>query len=152
MSDKSEKYCALVPKIKALIDSEAGLIANLANISAAITEEFRFLWVGFYLVKGNELIVGPFQGPVACTRIALGRGVCGQSWEHDKAIVVDDVHEYPDYISCSPDSRAEIVLPVHDKNGEVQLVLDIDSAEIGAFDETDERYLGKIVKEIETLL
>ena len=152
MSNKSIKYQGLVPKIKALLDRDAGLIANLANISAAITEEFGFLWVGFYLVKDNELVVGPFQGPVACTRIAHGRGVCGQSWEKDEVIIVEDVHSFADHISCSPDSNSEIVLPIHDPNREVKLVLDVDSRDKGAFDKVDELYLGEIVMEIETLL
>ena len=152
MSDKTIKYTSLAPKIKALIDKEIGLVGNLANTSAAIKEEFGFLWVGFYLVEGNELLLGPFQGPVACTRIARGRGVCGKSWEMDKALVVDNVHEFADHIPCSVKANSEIVLPVHDPESNVKLVMDIDSVDLAAFDDTDVQYLGEIVKEIELLL
>ena len=152
MSDKTSKYRGLVPKIKALIDREAGLIANLANISAALAEEFSFLWVGFYLVQDNELIVGPFQGPVACTRIARGLGVCGVAWDKGEVVIVENVREFSGHIACSAESNSEIVLPISDRHSVVQLVLDIDSEMLGAFDEIDEQYLGQIVKEIETLL
>ncbi|MBL4736178.1 MAG: GAF domain-containing protein [Flavobacteriales bacterium] len=152
MSDKTSKYRGLVPEIKALIDREAGLIANLANISAALAEEFSFLWVGFYLVQDNELIVGPFQGPVACTRIARGRGVCGVAWDKGEVVIVENVHEFSGHIACSAESNSEIVLPISDRHSVVQLVLDIDSEMLGAFDEIDAQYLGQIVKEIETLL
>ena len=152
MSDKFIKYTGLVPKIKALIDKEIGLVGNLANTSAAIKEEFGFLWVGFYLVEGNELLLGPFQGPVACTRIARGRGVCGKSWEMDQALVVDNIQEFADHIPCSDKANSEIVLPVHDQDSNVKLVMDIDSEDLAAFDNTDVQYLGEIVKEIESLL
>ena len=152
MSDKATKYSGLVPKIKALIDREIDLTGNLANISAAIRDEFGYLWVGFYSVKGNELQVGPFQGPVACTRIKKGRGVCGKAWESDEVIVVDNVHEFADHIACSPDTNSEIVLPIHDSQSNVKLVLDIDSKEMAAFNDIDIKYLGEIVAEIETLL
>ena len=128
------------------------MIGNLANTSAAIKEEFGFLWVGFYLVEGNELLLGPFQGPVACTRIARGRGVCGKSWAMDQALVVDNVHEFADHIPCSNRTNSEIVLPVHDQDSNVKLVMDIDSEDLAAFDNTDVQYLGEIVKEIESLL
>lgn len=151
-SDKLSKYQDIVPKIKAIIDEEAGLTANLANICAAITEAFGFLWVGFYLVEGNELIVGPFQGPVACTRIAFGKGVCGTAWEVDKVVIVDNVYRFPGHIACSTEANSEIVIPIHAKNSEVKMVLDIDSSELSAFDDIDAKYLGEIAQVIERLL
>jgi len=152
MSDKVSKYASLVPRIKALIDRKIGLVGNLANISAAIKEEFGFLWVGFYLVEGNELRLGPFQGPVACTRISYGRGVCGAAWEQDEVILVDNVHEFSNHIACSAETNSEIVLPVHGQDSKVKLVLDIDSTDLAKFDAVDEKYLGEIVQEIESLL
>jgi GAF domain-containing protein len=152
MTDKTIKYTDLVPRIKALIDKEIGLVGNLANTSAAIMEEFGFLWVGFYMVEGNELLLGPFQGPVACTRITRGRGVCGKAWELGQPLVVDNVHEFTDHIPCSAKANSEIVLPVHDRASNVKLVLDVDSVDLAAFDDTDVQYLGEIVKKIESLL
>ena len=152
MSNKASIYAGLVAKIKALIDKDIGLIGNLANISAAINEDFGFLWVGFYLVQDNELVLGPFQGPVACTRIAYGRGVCGTAWEKDEVVVVGNVHEFSGHITCSSETNSEIVLPVHDTDSKVKLVLDIDSVHLNAFDETDVQYLSEIVREIESLL
>ena len=152
MSDKVSKYASLVPRIKALIDRQIGLVGNLANIAAAIKEEFDFLWVGFYLVEGNELQLGPFQGPVACTRIAFGRGVCGVAWKQDEVMLVDNVHEFSDHIACSAETNSEIVLPVHGQDSKVKLVLDIDSTDLATFDAVDEKYLGEIVQEIESLL
>jgi GAF domain-containing protein len=141
---KAEQYEALLPQIKALITGEADLTANLANISAALKEQFGWLWVGFYLVKGGELVLGPFQGPVACTRIRKGRGVCGAAWERAETLVVPDVEAFPGHIACSSLSRSEIVVPLL-VNGEVKGVLDVDSADLNSFDETDKRYLEEIV-------
>lgn len=144
-ASKEEKYKNLLPQIEALISGENDLIANLANTAAALKQSFKFLWVGFYLVKENELVLGPFQGPIACTRIAFGRGVCGTAWKEKKTIVVDDVDKFPGHIACSSDSKSEIVVPVF-KNGEVILVLDIDSSKLSDFDNTDETYLDRICK------
>ncbi len=139
-----EKYKGLLPQIKGLLQGETDLIANLANVCAALKEQFNWLWIGFYLVKNNELIVGPFQGPVACTRIKKGRGVCGTSWAERKTIIVDDVEKFPGHIACSSLSRSEIVIPVF-KNDEVVAVLDVDSAELNNFETTDEKYLTEII-------
>ena len=144
MSDKRSKYLNLVLKIKGLIDKEIGLVGNLANISAAINEDFDFLWVGFYLVEGNELMLGPFQGTVACTRIKHGQGVCGQAWKQDKVLVVDNVHEFPDHIACSVETNSEVVVPIHDSESKVKLVLDVDSTKSAAFDDIDVKYLQEI--------
>ena len=152
MNDKLSRYQTLLLKINALIDIEVGLIANLANISAAIKEEFDFLWIGFYLVSGNELQLGPFQGPVACTKIAYGKGVCGSSWKKEEILIVDDVQLYPGHISCNEAARSEIVLPIMDKAGKVLGVLDIDSKEVAGFDATDNQYLSQVVKAIESIL
>jgi GAF domain-containing protein len=141
---KQEQYEALMPQIKALIEGEADLIANLANIAAALKEQFQWLWVGFYLVKENELVVAPFQGPPACTRIKKGRGVCGTSWLENKTIIVPDVEKFPDHIACSSLSRSEIVVPLRSNNEFVGL-LDVDSTELSAFDRIDQRFLEEIV-------
>lgn len=141
---KKEQYEALIPQIKGLIEGEADLTANLANIAAALKEQFNWLWVGFYLVKGEELVLAPFQGPVACTRIKKGRGVCGSSWAQGKTLVVPDVEKFPGHIACSSASRSEIVVPVIHKN-EVVGVLDVDSKELNEFDTTDQAYLEEIV-------
>jgi len=142
--NKEQQYKSLVPQIEALLYGEEDMIANLANIAAALKEQFGWLWIGFYMVKGEELVLGPFQGPVACTRIKKGKGVCGKAWEDAKAIIVEDVELFPGHIACSSASRSEIVLPVF-KNGEVAAVLDADSAELSAFDKTDEQYLQQII-------
>lgn len=142
---KEEQYKSLIPQIAAMLDGEPDLIANLANISAALKEQFNWFWVGFYLVKSDKLVLGPFQGPVACTRIAKGKGVCGASWEQAKTLVVPDVDAFPGHIACSSLSRSEIVLPLF-HNGEVVGVLDVDSEELDHFDETDAQYLEQIVK------
>lgn len=147
-ADKASKYKTLVPQIEALISGEPDLIANLANIAAALKQAMNFLWVGFYLVKNNELVLGPFQGPIACTRIAMGKGVCGASWKEKKVFIVPNVDEFPGHIACSSDSKSEIVLPAI-KNGEVTLVLDVDSDNLNDFDETDALYLKQIVDMIE---
>ncbi|WP_126243376.1 GAF domain-containing protein [Chitinophaga rhizosphaerae] len=141
---KAEQYEALLPQIKALITGEPDLTANLANISAALKEQFGWLWVGFYLVKDGELVLGPFQGPVACTRIRKGRGVCGAAWERAETLVVPDVEAFPGHIACSSLSRSEIVVPLL-VNGDVRGVLDVDSVDLDTFDETDKRYLEEIV-------
>ena len=128
-----------------MIDGEEDLIANLANIAAALKQQFGWLWVGFYLVKRDILVLGPFQGPVACTRIQKGRGVCGKSWELAQTLVVPDVENFPGHIACSSLSKSEIVLPLFDNNETVTGVLDIDSEQLDTFDETDQRYLEEIV-------
>jgi GAF domain-containing protein len=142
---KEEKYLALIPQIKGLLDGEPDYIANLANVAAALKEQFGWLWVGFYLVKGDELVLGPFQGPVACTRIRKGRGVCGSSWATAETLIVPDVEKFPGHIACSSLSRSEIVVPLF-QNGNVSAVLDVDSTELNFFDETDKIYLTEIVK------
>jgi len=144
-ANKTEQYQSLVPQIEALLDGETDLVANMANVCAALKEQFKWFWVGFYLVKQDELVLGPFQGPVACTRIAKGRGVCGTSWAEAKTLIVPDVDAFPGHIACSSLSRSEIVLPVF-RGGEVAAVLDVDSSELDQFDETDAQYLEQIVK------
>ncbi len=142
--NKEERYSNLLPQVKGLLEGEPELVANLANISAALKEQFGWLWVGFYLVKGEELVLGPFQGPVACTRIKKGRGVCGKCWENKRTLIVADVEKFPGHIACSSLSRSEIVIPVI-KNNEVVAVLDVDSEALNHFDETDKKYLEEIV-------
>ena len=144
---KAERYASLLPQIKALIEGESNLVANLANISAALHEAFGFWWVGFYLVEGDELVLGPFQGPVACTRIGRGRGVCGTAWQRGQTIVVEDVELFPGHIACSSASRSEIVVPLW-RDGEVWGVLDIDSERLAAFDECDQEWLEKLCQMI----
>ena len=141
---KEEQYENLLPQVEALISYETDMVANLGNVAAALKEQFGWLWVGFYLVKNDELVLGPFQGPVACTRIQKGKGVCGTSWAQAKTLVVPDVEEFPGHIACSSASRSEIVLPVV-RDGVVVGVLDVDSVELEAFDETDALYLERIV-------
>ncbi|WP_118973487.1 GAF domain-containing protein [Taibaiella koreensis] len=141
---KAEQYAALLPQIEALVTHEEDLIANLANVTAALKEQFGWLWTGFYLVKEDELVLGPFQGPIACTRIRKGRGVCGTSWERGETIVVPDVEQFPGHIACSSRSRSEIVVPVF-KNGTVTAVLDVDSEALAAFDDTDKHWLEQLV-------
>jgi GAF domain-containing protein len=146
--NKTEKYQSLVPQIKALLEGEPDVVANLANVSAALKEQFGWLWTGFYLVKGQELVLGPFQGPVACTRIKYGRGVCGSSWEQARTLIVPDVEKFPGHIACSSLSRSEIVVPLI-RNGVVAAVLDVDSEHLDHFDETDQQYLEEIVSLLE---
>jgi L-methionine (R)-S-oxide reductase len=146
--DKQAEYESLIPQIRALIDGEPDLVANLANTVAALKEQFGWLWVGFYLVKKDELVLGPFQGPVACTRIRKGRGVCGASWQQAATLIVPDVELFPGHIACSSLSRSEIVVPVI-RNGEVIGVLDVDSVAVDEFDETDKRFLEAIVEAID---
>ena len=145
---KTEQYESLLPQIKALLEGEPDLIANLANIVAALKEQFGWLWVGFYIVKSDELVLAPFQGPVACTRIKKGRGVCGTSWAKARTLIVPDVEKFPGHIACSSLSRSEIVVPVI-RNNEVVAVLDADSSEYGQFDTTDQHYLEKILSLVE---
>ena len=149
---KEEKYKALIPQINALVMGETDLIANLSNIIAALKFSFNWLWVGIYFVKEEELVLGPFQGPVACTRIKKGKGVCGTSWLTQKTIIVKDVDQFPGHIACSSASQSEIVVPVFNKNSEVALVLDIDIEKLNSFDEIDSSHLSKITKLIATLL
>ena len=144
---KEEQYISLLPQIKGLLEGETDLVANLANVAAALKEQFNWFWVGFYLVKNNELVVGPFQGPVACTRIKKGRGVCGTSWAKAATVIVDDVEKFPGHIACSSLSRSEIVVPVI-KNNAVVAVLDVDSEMLQHFDKTDQQYLEMIVSGI----
>jgi GAF domain-containing protein len=141
---KQEQYLELIPQIKGLLDGEPDLVANLANTAAALKEQFGWFWVGFYLVKEDELVLGPFQGPVACTRIRKGRGVCGSSWEQAKTLIVPDVEKFPGHIACSSLSKSEIVVPLF-VNGAVVGVLDVDSSELDQFDQTDVTYLEQIV-------
>ncbi len=140
---KEEKYQQLIPIIQSLVVGETDTIANLANVTAALKQGFGFFWVGFYLVKNEELVLGPFQGPIACTRIRKGKGVCGTSWEKQTTIVVPDVEQFPGHIACSSDSKSEIVVPLI-KNGQVFGVLDVDSNQLNDFNETDEKYLTNL--------
>jgi len=142
--DKKAQYESLLPQIEALLNGEPNLIANLANIAAALKEQFNWFWVGFYWIIEEELVLGPFQGPVACTRIKKGRGVCGAAWERSATIIVDDVEKFPGHIACSSLSKSEIVIPVF-KEGKIMGVLDVDSSDLTAFDATDQVYLEKIV-------
>ena len=144
-STKQERYEALLPQIKAVIEGESDLIANMANVAAMLHETFGFWWTGFYRVIGEELVLGPFQGPMACTRIKKGRGVCGTAWLKEETQVVPDVDQFPGHIACSSTSRSEIVVPVF-QDGNVVAVLDIDSAQLATFDETDRQYLERIVQ------
>jgi len=147
---RHQRYQELIPQVQALVVGERDLIANLANIAAALHETFRFLWVGFYLVQQDTLVLGPFQGPVACTRIAKGKGVCGTAWMERRNILVPDVEQFPGHIACSSLSRSEIVLPAF-RDGEVFLVLDVDSEELNHFSEEDEKALQEIIRIIEKL-
>lgn len=149
-ANKKEKYETLLPQIEALVKEESDLIANLSNIAAALRQTMEFFWVGFYLVKEGQLVLGPFQGPVACTRINFGKGVCGTSWKEKRTIVVPDVDAFPGHIACSSASRSEIVVPAF-KNNEVALVLDVDSDKLNDFDYTDQQALEKLMKTIERI-
>lgn len=140
---KEELYMGLLPQIKSLVEGEDDLVANLANVCAALKETFHFFWVGFYLVKSDELVLGPFQGPIACTRIRKGKGVCGTAWEKAETIVVPDVDAFPGHIACSSLSKSEIVVPVF-KNNSVVAVLDVDSETLETFDAVDAEHLTKL--------
>ncbi len=146
--NKEEQYKSLIPQIQALIEGETNLIANLANIAAALKSQFNWWWVGFYWVEENELILAPFQGPIACTRIQKGKGVCGTAWKEEKTIIVPDVTKFSGHIACSSLSKSEIVVPVF-KNKTVIGVLDVDSNQLNCFDEIDQQYLEKIVSLIQ---
>lgn len=150
-ADKRGRYAELIPQLESLVAAEPDLVANLANIAAGLRQGMNFFWVGFYLVKGSQLVLGPFQGPVACTRIDLGKGVCGTSWKEKRVILVPDVDQFPGHIACSSDSRSEIVLPVM-KRGEVVMVLDVDSHRLNDFDAVDEEALTKVTQIIERCL
>src|SRR6187549_2712121 len=142
---KKDQYETLIPQIKGLMEGEKDLIANLANTVAALKEQFGWLWTGFYIVKDGELVLGPFQGPVACTRIKKGKGVCGTSWAQEKTLIVPDVEKFPGHIACSSPSRSEIVVPVI-RNEQVAAVLDVDSEHLDHFDDTDQFYLEQIIQ------
>lgn len=150
-ADKKELYNTLIPQLAALVDGEPDQTANLANIAAALKQTFGFFWVGFYLAKGNQLVLGPFQGPIACTRIDFDKGVCGACYTRQQTIIVPDVEQFPGHIACSSDSRSEIVLPAF-KNGKVALVLDVDSDKINDFDEQDREGLEKVMRIVEKIL
>ncbi len=151
-SNRSEIYDSLVPQLAALVDGETDTVANLANIAAALKEAFGFFWVGFYIKKGNQLVLGPFQGPIACTRIDFNRGVCGYCYTNQQTVIVPDVEAFPGHIACSSASKSEIVLPAFSKNGEVALVLDVDSDKLNDFDEADQIGLEKVMKIVENFL
>lgn len=151
-ADRGLIYESLVPQIAALVEGETDLIANLANIVAALREGFNFFWVGFYLEKDNQLVLGPFQGPIACTRINFNKGVCGACYSRREIIIVPDVELFPGHIACSSASKSEIVLPVFAPNGEVTMVLDVDSDQLNDFSETDAEGLGKVMKIVERLI
>ena len=145
MNTKDEKYAELFPQIKSILEGETDMIANMANVAAVLHEEFKFWWTGFYRVVGEDtLLLGPFQGPLACTRIKKGRGVCGTAWEENTTQVVPDVHLFPGHIACSSLSRSEIVVPVRDNKGKIWAVLDIDSINLREFDEIDKEYLEQV--------
>ena len=148
---KVEQYENLIPQLKALVEGEQNRIANLANITAALKETFHFFWVGFYLVEGDELVLGPFQGPIACTRIRKGKGVCGAAWEQKQTVVVPDVDAFPGHIACSSISKSEIVVPIF-KNGQVVGVLDVDSENYNTFDTNDAHYLNQICQWLSDLV
>ena len=140
---KEEKYQEIIPQIQSLVSGEPDLIANMANIAAVLHNTFHFWWTGFYIVKNNELVLGPFQGPIACTRIPYNKGVCGTAWAQNQTLIVPNVHEFPGHIACSSASKSEIVVPIR-RNNEVVAVLDIDSTEYNTFDATDRQYLEQI--------
>ena len=143
---KEEKYKQLLPQLTALLNDEEDMVAKQANFCAALKYGMDFFWVGFYKVQGNELMLGPFQGPVACTRISKGKGVCGTAWENEQTIIVGDVDLFPGHIACSSLSKSEIVVPVFDASGKVALVLDVDATEVNIFDEIDKKYLERLVR------
>lgn len=151
-ADRKEIYDTLIPQIHALIETESDLTANLANIAAALKEAFQFFWVGFYITKEGQLVLGPFQGPIACTRIPFHKGVCGASYSQKKTIIVPDVDQFPGHIACASASKSEIVLPVFHRNGSVAMVLDVDSDRLDDFSETDAAGLQSILKLLERKL
>ena len=145
-NSKEEKYATLLPQLKSLIEAEDDVIANMANVAACIMETFHFWWVGFYRVIDNTLVLGPFQGPLACTRIKRGKGVCGTAWDKAQTIIVEDVEQFPGHIACSSASRSEIVVPIFDRDNHVVAVLDIDSEHLNTFDSTDKKWLEEVVR------
>lgn len=149
--DKEEKYVQLLKEAASLVDGESDMIANMANLAALVHETMGFWWTGFYIVRGTELVLGPFQGPIACTRIGLGRGVCGTAWQRAETVIVPDVDKFPGHIACSSQSRSEIVVPVFSQE-KVAAVLDIDSRFLNTFNETDARYLEQLVRLLEPCL
>ena len=151
-ADRSVIYAEIAPQIAALVEGEPDLVANLANIAAVLKEAFGFFWVGFYLTKDDELVLGPFQGPLACTRIKFGEGVCGHCYTTREAVIVPDVEAFPGHIACSSLSKSEIVLPVFDRNGEVAMVLDVDSDKLNDFSQIDADGLKEIVKIVESFI
>lgn len=146
VNSKEEKYATLLPQLKSLIEAEDDVIANMANVAACIMETFHFWWVGFYRVIDNTLVLGPFQGPLACTRIKRGKGVCGTAWDKAQTIVVEDVEQFPGHIACSSASRSEIVVPIFDRDNNVVAVLDIDSEYLNTFDSTDKKWLEEVAR------
>lgn len=150
-SGKEERYATLIPQLEALVADEPDFIANLSNIAAALKQTMNFFWVGFYIVREEQLVLGPFQGPIACTRIQFGKGVCGASWKEKRTILVPNVEEFPGHIACSSASQSEIVLPAF-KNGEVVLVMDVDSDRLNDFSNVDQSALEKVIKIIERFL
>lgn len=145
-NSKEEKYATLLPQLKSLMEAEDDVIANMANVAACIMETFHFWWVGFYRVIDNTLVLGPFQGPLACTRIKRGKGVCGTAWDKAQTIVVEDVEQFPGHIACSSASRSEIVVPIFDRDNNVVAVLDIDSEYLNTFDSTDKKWLEEVAR------
>jgi L-methionine (R)-S-oxide reductase len=145
-NSKEEKYATLLPQLKSLIEAEDDVIANMANVAACIKETLHFWWVGFYRVIDNTLVLGPFQGPLACTRIKRGKGVCGTAWDKAQTIVVEDVEKFPGHIACSSASRSEIVVPIFDRDNNVVAVLDIDSEYLNTFDSTDKKWLEEVAR------
>src|SRR5665213_2847578 len=137
-NSKAERYTSLFPQLIALTENETDFIANISNIVGALKQTFNFFWIGIYLVKKNQLVLGPFQGPIACTRIDFGKGVCGTSWEKKQIMLIPDVEKFPGHISCNSDSKSEIVIPVMNENGEVILIIDVDSNKRNDFDATDQ--------------
>ena len=150
-ASKKEKYEELLPQIEGLISYEEDLIANLSNIAAALKYGMGFFWVGFYIVKEDELVLGPFQGPIACTRIRMGKGVCGTAWEKNETMIVPDVDAFPGHIACSSDSKSEIVLTAT-KDGNVELILDVDSDQLNDFDVIDKQFLERLMQLLEAKL
>jgi L-methionine (R)-S-oxide reductase len=150
-TSKKERYRILLPQLRTLVDGEPDLIANLSNIVAGLKQSLNFFWVGFYFVKEDQLVLGPFQGPIACTRISFGHGVCGTAWKEKKTIIVPDVDKFPDHISCNSASKSEIVLPAF-KDKQVALVLDVDSDTMNDFDEIDQEALEELMRIVENLL
>ncbi|MBL7859133.1 MAG: GAF domain-containing protein [Cyclobacteriaceae bacterium] len=149
---KQARYNTLLPQLEALLADETDLIANLSNIAAALKQTMNFFWVGFYIVKENQLVLGPFQGPIACTRINFGKGVCGASWKEKRTILVPNVDEFPGHIACSSASKSEIVLPAFTAHGDVALVLDVDSDQLNDFDEQDQHALEIVMRLVERSL